>query len=69
MNAVAAPISPAAKAWGTFQARAAVAGHTAIKSGGGWITVSRWGRSMTFKSLAEAETWLDRIVSGGSPRE
>jgi len=40
MNAVSAPNCPASKAWATFQARAAMTGHSAIKSGGVWIAVA-----------------------------
>lgn len=63
---IAAPTAPSPeKAWATFRARAAMAGHTAIKAESGWITVGRWGRTLSFATLGEAESWLDRILVGG----
>lgn len=50
-----------AKRWSTLQARAALAGHQCHLDGAGRIVLSRWGRSMTFGSLGEAEAWLARI--------
>lgn len=65
---IAAPTAPSAtKAWATFRARAAMAGHTAIKVENGWITVGRWGRTLSFATLGEAESWLDRMLVGGRP--
>lgn len=68
MNApLQAPLGPDEKAWSNFRARAALAGHVATKDAAGWITVSRWGHTKSFAAMTEAETWLDRVVSGGRP--
>lgn len=64
MNAT--PTVSTEKSWSTFRARAALAGHSAVKNERGWITVGRWGRTLTFHSLAQAEAWLSRVLGAAS---
>lgn len=63
---VIAPLCPDEKAWATFQARAALAGHTATKDVAGWIVVSRWGTTLSFASMVEAEIWLGYVIGGAA---
>lgn len=65
MITTSAAISPE-KAWATLRARAALAGHTCTRDTSGWVTMSRWGHTVTFEDLGTASAWLDRIVSGGA---
>lgn len=53
------------KAWENFRARAALAGFTTTKNAVGWIVVGRFGHTVSFYTLAKAESWLDLTVAGG----
>lgn len=67
---IAAQTAPSPdKAWENFRARAALAGYLTTKNAAGWIVVGRYGHTTSFYTLAMAESWLDRTVAGGSPRE
>ncbi len=47
---------------GRLSARATLAGHACTKDASGQITLSRWGRSMTFPDVRAASAWLDRVT-------
>lgn len=51
-----------AKGLATLAARAALAGHQASLDSDGLITISRWGRSVTFGDVQAAEAWLARVA-------
>lgn len=46
----------------TLAARAALAGHVCSIAEGGSISLSRWGRSMSFDDVATASAWLDKVT-------
>lgn len=52
------------KGMATLAARAALAGHQASVDSDGLITISRWGRSVTFGDIASATAWLNRVTGG-----
>lgn len=64
---ITAPLGPNEKAWVTFQARAALAGHTTTRDASGWITVSRWGRTISFEHVGTASAWLNRVTGCAVP--
>lgn len=65
---IAAPMAPSPdKAWENFRARAALAGYTTTKNAAGWIVVGRYGHTKSLNTLAEAQAWLERTVTGGRP--
>lgn len=51
-----------AKSLANLAARAALAGHQASKDADGLITISRWGRSVTFGDIGAASRWLFRVT-------
>lgn len=64
-TAVAPALQKAAepdKSLANLAARAALAGHTCTMDTAGLITLSRWGRSMTFGDVATASVWLERVT-------
>lgn len=56
----AVPVNKAEAA--RLAARATLAGHTCTTDAAGQITLSRWGRAMTFPDLGAASAWLDRVT-------
>lgn len=67
MNApVTAPLGPDQLVWAALKARAETAGHSCSRDAAGWVTMSRWGRSVTFEDVGTASQWLDRVVAGGA---
>lgn len=62
MNSPVTTSPSPAKAWATLQARAALAGHTATRDAAGWVTLARWGRSVSFQDVGAASAWLDRVI-------
>lgn len=50
------------KSLANLAARAALAGHVCTRDANGAITLARWGRSMTFDNVQDAESWLARVV-------
>lgn len=56
----------AAKGMATLAARAALAGHVCARDSTGQIVMSRWGRSMSFASVHEAEAWLAKVTGTAS---
>lgn len=66
MNAPATTSPSPEKAWATLQARAALAGHTAARDPAGWVTLSCWGRTISFEDVGTAAAWLDRALIGGA---
>lgn len=43
-------------------ARATLAGHTCTTDATRQVTLSRWGRAMTFQDVGAASAWLDRVT-------
>lgn len=65
---IAAPTSPtqALMAFARLKARAEKAGHTCNRDASGWVTLSRWGCSVTFEDVSTASQWLDRVIGGAA---
>lgn len=59
-------LNPDAVAFARLKTRAAKAGHTTARDSGGWVTLSRWGRSVTFEDVSAASAWLDRVIGGAA---
>lgn len=47
---------------GHLAARATLAGHTCTTDAAGQVTLSRWGRAVTFQDVGAASAWLDRVT-------
>lgn len=60
-------INPDAAAFARLKTRAARAGHTAMRDAPGWVTLSRWGRTVSFDDVGTAAAWLDRVIGGATP--
>lgn len=65
---IAAPTAPtqALMAFARLKARAEKAGHTCNRDASGWVTLSRWGHSVTFEDVGTASQWLDRVIGGAA---
>lgn len=59
-SAILPPADTTDKAYKTFQAQAALAGHRLQKHGNVFL-VSRWGHAKQLDSLAAVAGWIDRI--------
>lgn len=59
-------LNPDAVAFARLKTRAAKAGHTATRDAAGWVTLSRWGHTISFEDVGTATDWLDRALIGGT---